>query len=436
MTKANDPANGAGREQPNARLIAARVVERVLKDGAYLSRALDAELLRHPQLDARERGFSAELSYGTIRSYGFLRDKLQEHATKKLPSDPQVFSELLLAAYQVLCLDRVPPSAAVNAAVNHVRRKRGPKVAGFANALLRNLVRSGARASKSDAVLASVPAWLAERLENSLGEAELRALVGASDQPPPFVARLAAAQALPSAWSQARPCRYAPRAFELPAPLSLAERRAPTWVVQEEGAQLIAWALGARPGDAVLDACAGRGTKTSLLWEAMQGQGKLWATDMHPHKLESLRGDFSRLGLGLPELAAIDWTLGQGEVPQLFDRALVDAPCTGSGTLRRRPEISLRLAPDDPARMGVLQEAIVRSVATRLLPGGRLLYAVCSVFPEEGAAVVERLRDLLEPVPFDTPALDELIPAGAAELRLLPHAHGTDGYFLASLRRR
>lgn len=435
MAKPSDPAAEAATTRPSARLCAARVVERVLRDGAYLSRALDAELLRHPQLDARERNLCSELSYGSIRTQRFLREALEKHAAKRLPSgDPELYSVLLIAAYQVLFLDRVPASAAVNAAVNQVRKKRGAKVAGFANALLRNLVRSGLRASKADAVLASVPAWISERIESTLGEAELRALVGATEAPPPFVARLTGAHELPPNWSEAKPCRYAPRAFELPVALSPEQRRAPTWVVQEEGAQLIAWALGARPGESVLDACAGRGTKTSLLWEAMGGRGTLWATDVHPHKLESLRAEFARLGLPVPELAAIDWARGQGAVPRLFDRVLVDAPCTGSGTLRRRPEISLHLEPEDPARMGELQEAIVRSSATRLVPGGRLLYAVCSVFPEEAEAVLERTQDLLEPAPFDTPVLSALVPAGASELRLLPHAHGTDGYFLASRR--
>ena len=437
MPKADSPGVGATPGPPSARVVAARVVARVLKDGAYLSRALDAELLRHPQMDARERGLASELSYGCIRTHRFLCDALQRHITRKLPSgDPEVFSELLLAAYQVLLLDRVPASAAVNAAVHQVRKKRGPKVAGFANALLRNLVRSGVVASRKDAVLASVPAWFAERIRSSLGDVELALLVGATDSPPPFVARLAASHALPSEWSEAKPCRHAPRAYELARPLSADERRGATWVVQEEGAQLISWALGARPGECVLDACAGRGTKTSLSCETLRGRGTLWATDAHPHKLESLRGEFARLGLEIPELAAVDWTQGQGSVPNLFDRALVDAPCTGSGTVRRRPEILLRLSPEDLARMGALQEAIVRSVTTRLVPGGRLVYAVCSVFPEEGEAVLERVSDILEPAPFDAPALAELTPAGCSELRLLPGVHGTDGYFLASRRRK
>jgi 16S rRNA (cytosine967-C5)-methyltransferase len=191
-----------------------------------------------------------------------------------------------------------------------------------------------------------------------------------------------------------------------------------------------------RPGERVLDACAGRGAKASLIWASMQQRGKLCVVDAFPKKLVQLKQDFQRLGLSLPDEAALDWTLGQGDVESDFDRALVDAPCTGSGTLRKRPEILLRLAPEDPARMGVLQEAIVRSVATRLVPGGRLLYAVCSVFEEECEAVVARLSDVLQPVPFDSRVIENVNPSGGTQFRLLPGRHGTDGYFLASLQKR
>lgn len=420
-----------------ARQVAAKVVTRVLKEGAYLSRALDAELLRHPGLDARDRSLATELSYGSVRTYGYLRECLERHATRKLRAkDQELMAELLVAAYQILLLDRVPASAAINAAVGEVKRKRGPQVAGFANALLRNLGRAEARADREQAVLASLPDWLVERMRRDFGERELLELVGAGGAAPPVVARLAPGKPLPPAWAAARPCRFAPRAFELPEALPKSRRSESTFVVQEEGSQLVAWALGARPGETVLDACAGRGGKTSLVWESMGQSGTLWAADAHPDKLERLTDDFGRLGLSPPTLAAVDWTVGQGLVPAIFQRALVDAPCTGSGTLRRRPEIALRLAAGDAERMSHLQRAIVRSVATRLVPGGRLVYAVCSVFQEEAEAVVASLSDILEPVPFDSPVLERAAPGMPTSFRLLPGTHGTDGYFLASLRLR
>jgi 16S rRNA (cytosine967-C5)-methyltransferase len=186
----------------------------------------------------------------------------------------------------------------------------------------------------------------------------------------------------------------------------------------------------------VLDACCGRGQKTSLLRERIGTGGELWATDLHPAKLEALHRELERLRLAPVESRAIDWTAGSGDVPAEFDRVLVDAPCTGVGTLRRRPEILRRLEPGDPRRMADLAESILRRAATRARAGGRVVFAVCSVLEVECQAVVARVADLLEPEPFDAPELVGLAPAGATSLRLLPLRHGTDGYFVASFRRR
>jgi 16S rRNA (cytosine967-C5)-methyltransferase len=131
----------------------------------------------------------------------------------------------------------------------------------------------------------------------------------------------------------------------------------------------------------------------------------------------------------------VDWTIGHGAVPDGFDRVLVDAPCTGVGTLRRRPEILLRLGPEDPARLAALGRQILRAAAGRARPGGRVVYAVCSVLADECESVVESVGDLLAPAPFDAPELAWLAP-DATRFRLLPGSHGTDGYFVASFVRK
>jgi 16S rRNA (cytosine967-C5)-methyltransferase len=205
--------------------------------------------------------------------------------------------------------------------------------------------------------------------------------------------------------------------------------------VQEEGAQVVALALGARAGEKVLDACAGRGQKASLLAERV-GSGTLVASDLYPEKLEALAEELARLRLVPVETRAIDWSAGQGGLGADFDRVLVDAPCSGTGTLRRRPEILRRLKPEDPRRLAELAESILRSAASRARPGGTVLFAVCSVLREEGEDVVERVLDLLEPQPFDAPELPRELVAGKTALRLLPGLHGTDGYFMACFRRR
>jgi 16S rRNA (cytosine967-C5)-methyltransferase len=142
------------------------------------------------------------------------------------------------------------------------------------------------------------------------------------------------------------------------------------------------------------------------------------------------------LGLGPIQTRAVDWSVGQGGLPDDFDRVLVDAPCSGTGTLRRRPEILRRLQAADPERLGALSESILRSAASRARTGGYVLFAVCSVLRQECEDVASRLVDLLEPVPFDAPELGAGFGEGKTSLRLLPGQHGTDGYFMASFRRR
>ena len=417
------------------------MLERVERDGAYATAALDADLGRYPQLDGLESGLATELTYGCLRTGPALRTRLRALAPRGIAGgDARVLHELLVAAYQILFLDRVPAYAAVDAAVGAVRTLRGKRVAGFANAVLRRLAEQRGELQFVDAVVESVPGWLVERLTTAVGEEQFRALVGAVERAAPqLAARFVAGRERPR-WAETLPRgRVYNDAYVLSGlgdPRDLTGYDTGDFVVQEEGAQVLALAVGARAGDRVLDACAGHGQKSSLLRERIGDGGALWAADLHPAKLEALQREFERLRVGAVETRAIDWTVGTGDVPDDFDRVLVDAPCTGVGTLRRRPEILPRLGPDDPARLGELAGRILRRAATRVRPGGRVVFAVCSVLPEECEAVVDRMNDLLEPVPFDAPELVSVAPADATRFRLLPGRHGTDGYFVASFRRR
>jgi 16S rRNA (cytosine967-C5)-methyltransferase len=210
------------------------------------------------------------------------------------------------------------------------------------------------------------------------------------------------------------------------------------WSIQEEGSQLAALALGVREGETVLDACAGRGNKTAILARAAGTSGAVDACDAGPAKLDRLREELARVGLQARATYAVDWTVGSGEVTGTYDRVLVDAPCTGVGTLRRRPEIALRRERGDLASIARTQATIASRAAEHVRPGGALLYVVCSVLREEAEDVVGAIvgaQPELEAAPFDAPEARSLAGAGAT-LRLLPHMHGTDGYFLASFRRR
>ena len=424
------------REVVTARALAVRVLDRVERDGAYAAAALDAELDRHPQLEPRDRALLSELVYGVLRTRGALERRVLEHAPRGV-SDKVVRLHLLVAAYQLLLLDRVPAWAAVDEAIGEIKRARGGRVAGFGNAVLRKLA-EGPRPELAAALRESAPAWLTDKLDRLLSADETNALLGAGVPLGRVWGRAVAGRTEPGWLAAAERHRASPLARLLPSgdPEKLEGYTAGAFVVQEPGAQLIALALDVKPGERVLDACAGRGQKTTLLVEAAGPGGEVWAADAHPKKLATLARECERLGLVPPQSAAVDWTLGAGDVPDGFDCVLVDAPCTGTGTLRRRPEITARLTPEDPARLAELQTAILRAAASRVRPGGRVVFAVCSVLEEEAEGVLARVAGELAPAPFAAPALRALAPAGEHTLRLTPLRHETDGYFVASLVRR
>jgi 16S rRNA (cytosine967-C5)-methyltransferase len=427
---------------PSARTVAARVVERVARDAAFAAAALDTAIAESPQLTAEDHALATELAYGVLRTEGALRARLERLVPRGLPDDHVVVSHLLVGAYQILLLDRVPAYAAVDGAVSAIKAARGAKVAGFVNAVLRRLGATGERLSREAAIIESAPAWLLSKLESTLGKEEASAVLGATPGLTPASGansiRVRSGAALPGWIAEAPRGRASPLARVVARGGDLRRREGydeGAFVIQDEGAQVVGLALGAKPNDRVLDACAGRGQKTSLLRERVGDAAELWAVDLYPEKIAALETEFRRLGIAAPRTAAVDWTVGSGSVPAGFDRVLVDAPCSGTGTLRRRPEIARRLAPEDPARLAALAEAILRRAASHAKAGGKVVFAVCSVLSDEGEAVVRRVADVLRPVPFDAPEVGHLVDANATSFRLTPAKHGTDGFFVASFER-
>jgi 16S rRNA (cytosine967-C5)-methyltransferase len=436
-----------------ARDVAARVLERVEQRDAFAAATLDAELARHVQLEARDRALATELVYGTLRVLPWLSSEIARFAPKGIDRlDPKVRAHLLLAAYQT-AFTRVPAFAAVSEAVGAVRAARGDRMASFANAVLRKVA---ARAEsmtddeRAQAVFASAPGWLRDSLTRSLSADDARAFLASNAEPPAVALRVERAEER-DAWIErlraAVPdARFAPGMLSPHAVLARGAgkpQRLPGWTegawsVQEEGSQIAALALGTRPGDAVLDACAGRGNKTGVLARAAGSSGAVDACDALPAKLERLREELARIGLAPRATYAVDWRVGSGDVTAAYDRVLVDAPCSGVGTLRRRPEIGLRRQALDLETLVRAQIEIATRAAEHVRPGGTLVYVVCSVLREESEDVVaalQRARPELEAAPFETTEA-RAVAGDSATFRLLPQRHGTDGYFVARLRSR
>jgi 16S rRNA (cytosine967-C5)-methyltransferase len=436
-----------------ARETAARVLERVEREQSFAAAVLEAELSRRVQLDSRDRALATELAYGTLRVRDWLSDRVRRFAPRGIDGlDARVRAHLLVAAYQ-LYFTRVPPFAAVSEAVRAVTTARGERLGAFANAVLRKVAGEAAATTSSerrDAIVASSPAWLRAELERAMPVEDARAFLACGLEPPPVGLRIeregerdgwlvrlreAASGARFEAGQVSPLCVLARGAGK---PQRLPGWAEGAWSIQEEGSQLASLAVGARPGESVLDACAGRGNKTAVLARQVGPDGAVDACDAMPSKLDRLAEELARLGLAARATHAVDWRVGSGDVTGFYDRVLVDAPCSGIGTLRRRPEIALRRDRLELGGLAETQVAIAARAALHLKPGGSLVYVVCSVLREEAEDVVGALvaaRPELEPAPFDAPAA-RAIAGDAPCIRLLPHVHGTDGYFVARLRSR
>jgi 16S rRNA (cytosine967-C5)-methyltransferase len=423
-------------------------LRRVERDRAYATKAL-AELWRDGTADRDARAFATELALGTLRWRGIIDARLEPLLPRGLASLDDLTRQILrVAAYELLGPRAGAAHAAVHLAVESAKHQRNQTLAGLVNAVLHRLAPPIAETSdeerRTNNATLALPPWLLARFAAAWGEEDANALARWSLERPGRTVRLnrgradvaAAVAALPgSTVSPLSPwiLRLAAGAGDLRDHPLLAAGSASS---QEEGAFLAAELLPLRAGARVLDACAGRGTKTAALAERAGVGSRLVAADVNPDKLRRVPLELARLGLPPPETVAVDWSIGSAGLVGAFDAILVDAPCSGTGTLARRPEIRWRLAPDDLARLVPLQAAILARTADLLAPGGTLLYVVCSLLPEEGPEQVRRLlaaRPDLSPLPrsFASPPW-RLLAHGAA---LLPHATGTDGFFTALLQR-
>jgi len=440
------------------RRLAFDILERV-GSGSYADRALDAELQRHPSLDPRDRGLVTELVYGVLRQQGRLDYALARFCKQPLGKlENRVLLLLRLGAYQLLCLDRVPESAAVNTTVQLARQHQLERATGFVNGILRSLARGREQLTWPDArrePLAhlehalSLPHWLAERWLSELGAVAAQQLAAALLEPAPFSVRVNTLktdragflQALDSAGHRAAPTHFAPEGVTLTARAAapLPGDAAGWYQVQDEASMLIAHLLAPRPGERLLDACAAPGGKTTHLAALAGNRAEIIALDLHPQRVRLIEQGAARLGCA--GITARSWDLTCPPpflAPESCDGVLVDAPCSGLGVLRRNPEARWRLQPADITVLAERQAMILNQAAPLVKPGGRLVYAVCTNTPEETERQVAAF--LARHPAFRLEPLTNLIPNHWRKLldahgclRTWPHCYGLDGFFAARL---
>ena len=439
-----------------ARATATRVLERVDAEGAFADLTLDAELSR-AALDPRDAALATELVYGTLRWQRYLDWILAPHSRRRLASlDPRPRVLLRLTAYQLVFLERIPPFAAVDDAVTLARQRAKPGVAEFVNAVLRSFVRRGPREREpapprdpidAAAVRCSFPTWLARRWIERHGLDEATALMRAMNERPPLTVRTNTLRTTRDALAarmrdddglDTAPTAHAPEGLVVVRGGRPASWRAFTdgvLTVQDESSMLVARLLDPRPGDVVADACAAPGTKTTHLAQLMDDRGRILALDPQPARLALVAEAAARVGVTIVETrGGTAESLAPG-LAEACDAVLVDAPCSNLGVLRRNPEVKWRRAPQDIPASAARQREILAAAATMVKAGGRLVYATCSLEPEENdqpiAAFLRERHDFV----VDAPAEFPLPLDGDGMLRCLPHRHGTDGFTAIRLRR-
>ena len=456
-----------------ARLAAYETLRAVNSRAADLPAALARA--RTPLRDERDRALAGEIATGTLRWQAAFDRVISEFSGRPLHRlDPEVVDILRLTMFQLLHLDRVPASAAVNDAVQLTRKAGKSSSASFVNAVLRRTSRErarlplpprapGDRAAELDYLETTLahPRWLIERWRERYGFEAAEAWCRFNNAPAPLtlranrlrVTRDSLAGALHAAGIETSPTRFAPDGLVVRTGNPLSERGTATFsggppenvavplshgfVVQDEASQLVAVVARARPGERVLDACAAPGGKTTAMAADMRDRGLIVASDVRPKRVRLLASAVRNAGAQCVRVVQANaaQALPFGEA---FDLVLIDAPCSGLGTLRRDPDIKWRRSPDEFAALASLQLQILSCAAAVVRTGGRIVYSTCSSEPEENDEVVERFLAAhpgFRHSPLEFPAAPELVGADGY-FRTLPFRDGLEAFFAAAMARQ
>jgi 16S rRNA (cytosine967-C5)-methyltransferase len=402
-----------------ARRVAFDVVRRVFEQGAWADRAFR---VAGAELDERDRALAQRLAYGTVQ-----RRRTLDHAIEALGQrpvariDPPVLAALRLGAYQLGFLDGVPRYAAVNESVELVRAAGAGRAVSFANAVLRRVADGIGRllddlpeTSATEAALRhSYPDWVAATWWRDLGASGALELMRAQNEPAEVAVRVVRGTLEGAGDPDLAGAVVVERIDEA----AVAEGR--IWP-QSRGSQLVGHVVRSQPGERVLDLCAAPGGKATML------AGDVVAVDVSAARVRELEANVRRLGAENVTVLEADGRALPAELTG-FDRALVDAPCSGLGVLASRPDLRWRAEP-----LPGLQLELLRAAASRVRPGGTVVYSVCTVNAEESTGVVDASGLEPEPLGGEWPRFAH--PVRPEFLQTLPHVHGTSGFFVARLR--
>ena len=435
------------------RELAMQVLQKVHVEGAYANVAL-AETLREIKLTERDRRFLTELVYGVTKAGETLDYMIGRYVADLRKAQPAIRELLRLGFYQIFLMDRVPPSAACDTAVE-LAKKHGRRGAdSFVNGVLRAALREPERAALPDGRNAHAlalrtwhPKWLVERWMRAYGYERTEELCRCNNTSAPLSVRVntlrtnrpALMEQFTAAGAQVRASLYAPEGVVLDAHGALDELtplRIGLAQVQDESSMLVAHVLAPEPGMTVIDACAAPGGKTTHIAQRMENRGRILAFDIYEEKIRRIERNAQRLGISIMEAQMCDAReIGAAYAGQA-DRVLVDAPCSGLGVLRRKPDARWKKSPEDVKTLPPLQRAILASAAEAVKKGGILVYSTCTMEECENAAIVANfLRTHTDFVLEETGGFLPVQKTTEHMVQIMPETDGPDGFFIARMRR-
>ncbi|MGG4219663.1 16S rRNA (cytosine(967)-C(5))-methyltransferase RsmB [Paenibacillus jamilae] len=451
--------SGKTRKQ-TAREVALDVLTGVEQEGAYSNLELNRRL-QQAGLSASDVGLTTELVYGTVarrNTLDYFLNKFVQKGTAKL--QPWVRSLLRMSVYQLVYLDRVPDHAVVSEAVTIAKRRGHQGISGMVNGVLRSMLREpdklripeGLSAEERISLEHSHPLWLVKRWIKQYGTDTTEAICKANNEPPAVSVRVNTTMTsrdqlldeMVAKGVNAVPSAISPYGIVVRSGGNMALT---SWYmdgllsVQDESSMLVAEAVAPEPGMTVLDCCAAPGGKTAHMAELMKDRGRIVANDLHAHKHQLIREQANRLGLDAVETVTGDaLDLKERYAPASFDRILLDAPCSGFGVIRRKPDLRWSKTVEDVHDITQLQHELLDSVAGLLKPGGILVYSTCTIEPDENEGQLARFLsehpeyELAKDHPF--PDVSQAMDGTQkGSIQLLPQHFHSDGFYIARLRR-
>lgn len=457
-TEVNDPGHLEEHKvidlYQGVRGLAVKILNRVERTDAYLEKLLDNEL-KNAELNGPDKALLYEIVHGVTRWQGrldwILNGFYKGQFSKAIPN---LKNGLRVALYQILFLDRIPDHAAVNEAVEFVKKLQGQKPADLTNAILRNIIRSknGIRYPDPNEDLIgylsayySHPAWMVKRYVERFGREETEKLLNANNEKPYLTLRVNAIKTnIPQFKSllqqvnlKYRPGKYLDEFVQLQNLTNITAweyYQKGYFNIQDESAGLAVRLLDVHPGMNVLDMCAAPGGKTAYLGSLMKNVGRITAIDRYEGRLKLVRRNNERLGLEIVttiESDALDFEA------KPFDRVLADVPCSGTGTLSKKPDIKWKKDIFDLRKMNEIQLKLISKASELVKPGGVLVYSTCSIEPEENFEIVKRFLEIHPNYKFESAkgkVHDSLVDENGC-IQTLPHRHLMDGAFAAKLVR-